>query len=156
MVVSVAFSPDGKTLASGSADSTVILWDVESRQPVGQPLRGHTSTVTSVTFSHDGKTLASSSTDKTVILWDVESRQSIGEPQRGHTEAVFSLAFSPDDTKLASGSLDQTIMLWDVTPDSWTTTACNLVRRNFTQTEWQQYFANEPYRKICPKWPAGE
>src|SRR5262249_8547424 len=72
-VRSVVFSPDGKTLASGSEDDTLILWDVASRQPLGPPLTGHIATVTSVAFSPDGKTLASGSGDKTVLLWDMAS-----------------------------------------------------------------------------------
>src|SRR5262249_40117381 len=70
-VWSVAFSPDGKTLVSGSEDKTLILWDVATRQPLGQPLTGHTSYVRSVAFSPDGKTLVSGSGDKTLIWWDV-------------------------------------------------------------------------------------
>ncbi len=77
-VWSIAFSPDGKTLASGSRDRTIILWDVASRKPLGQPLTGRTDSVWSIAFSPDGKTLASGSEDKTIILWDVnfESWQS--------------------------------------------------------------------------------
>jgi hypothetical protein len=71
-VSSVAFSPDGKTLASVSDDKTIILWDVASHQRLGQPLTGHTSSVRSVAFSPDGKTLASGSNDRTIILWDVD------------------------------------------------------------------------------------
>ena len=67
-VRSVAFSPDGKTIASGSDDKTVRLWDLQG-QPIGQPFQGHQDSVTSVAFSPDGKTIASGSSDKTVRLW---------------------------------------------------------------------------------------
>ena len=70
-MTSVAFSPDGKTLASGSDDNDIILWDVARRQPLGEPLKGHQRDVTSVAFSPDGQTLASGSQDKTVRLWDI-------------------------------------------------------------------------------------
>ena len=71
----MAFSPDGKTLASVSWDKTVILWDVASRKAIGEPLKGHTAKVWSVAFSRDGKTLASASWDQSVILWDVDANE---------------------------------------------------------------------------------
>ena len=115
-VTSVAFSPDldSKILASGSADDTIKLWDVDSKSEIAT-LEGHSYDVTSVAFSPDGKYLASGSADGTIKLWDVDSKSEIISLE-GHTGAVTSVAFSPDlDSKiLASGSADNTIKLWKV------------------------------------------
>ena len=111
-VTSIAFSPDGETLASGSWDYTIRLWNVSSFT-LNRTLAGHTSGVTSVAFSSDGKTLASGSVDKTVRLWNVFT----GTEEKifiGHTDRVTSIAFGPDDALLASGSWDKTVRLWNV------------------------------------------
>jgi WD40 repeat protein len=113
-VWSIAFSPDGRLLASGRGGGDILLWDVETQQPDGEPLAGHSDTVMSLAFSPDGRILASSGGDRLIRLWDVESRQLIGQPLTGHTEAVFSVSFSPDGRLLASGSWDGTIRFWDV------------------------------------------
>jgi WD40 repeat protein len=111
-VSEVAFSPDRKTWASGSEDSTIKLWSIEGAREI-KILRGHTKWVWGLAFSPDGKTLASASLDKTIILWDVEIGRAI-RTLTGHTEGVNSVAFSPDGETLASGGRDFTVRLWNV------------------------------------------
>ena len=111
IVWSVAFSPDGQMLASGSFDQTVRLWDVETEQLL-HTLTGHTNDVNSVAFSPNGETLVSGSWDGTIRLWDPNT----GKHKRtltDHRGGVASVMFSPDGKTLASGSADQTIRLWD-------------------------------------------
>ncbi|MBV8540024.1 MAG: TIR domain-containing protein [Pseudonocardiales bacterium] len=119
-VDAVAFSPDGHTVATGSADRTVRLWNVADPAhptPLGQPLPGHADSVDAVAFSPDGRTLATGSYDRTVRLWDVADPAHptlLGSPLTGHTDWVFAVAFSPDGRTLATGSADRTVRLWDV------------------------------------------
>ncbi|KIJ30639.1 hypothetical protein M422DRAFT_267789 [Sphaerobolus stellatus SS14] len=113
-VRSVAFSPDGKYIVSGSSDHTIRLWSVETGKAVGEPYQGHTDSVQSVAFSPDGKYIVSGSSDHTIQLWSVETGKAIGQPCQGYTYSVRSVAFSPDGKYIVSGSDDRTIQLWSV------------------------------------------
>lgn len=103
-ITSLAYNPDGKTLASGSADKTIILWNVSEPSTKERTLSGHTDAINVVAFSPDGKLLASASADKTIRLWD-SSDQEVAI-LRGHEIGVTTLAFSPDGKTLASASLN--------------------------------------------------
>jgi WD40 repeat protein/uncharacterized caspase-like protein len=112
LVGSVAFSPDGKTLASSSHDHTIKLWDVSTGTEL-RSLMGHSDSVNSVAFSPDGNTLASGSSDNTISLWDVGTGAELRRLE-GHSEPINSVAFSTDGKILASGSIDFTVKLWRV------------------------------------------
>ena len=112
---SIAFSPNGRTFASGHGwpNYGVNLWDMMSGQSKS-PSIAYTETATlSVAFSPDGRTFAIGSWDKKVLLWDVTSGQ-LKAVLTGHSERVHSVAFSPDSSILASGSLDKTVRIWNV------------------------------------------
>ena len=110
-VNSVAFSRDGETLASGSWDNAIRLWDV-STGTQKHILEGHTDRVNSVAFSPNGITIASGSRDSTIRLWDAATGVH-KHTLTGHTSRVYGVSFSPDGNTLASGSEDGTVLLWE-------------------------------------------
>jgi WD40 repeat protein len=159
-VDSVVFSPDGHTLATGSGDNTVLLWDLTDRtQPhrLGQPLTGHTSAVYSVVFSPDGHTLATGSGDNTVLLWDLTDRtqpRRLGQPLTGHILPVDSVVFSPDGHTLATGSWDLTVLLWDLTPlqvlrRDAVKEACTRAGGSLDETAWNVDAPGVSYQDTC-------
>ncbi|CAE6415095.1 unnamed protein product [Rhizoctonia solani] len=114
IVLSVAFAPDGNSLASGSWDDTICTWDAYTPSAIGEPLTGHTSSVFSVLYSPLGDIIASGSWDNTIRLWDTTTRRQVGQPMKAHTDYVNSVAFSPDASLIASGSDDRAVRVWDV------------------------------------------
>jgi WD40 repeat protein len=125
-LASVAFSPDGTTLAAGgcgpfavkikvlTCQGTIWLWDLVHRQTLGSLLTGGTTTIAGY---------------------------------------VLSVAFSRDGTTLASSSWGGLIGLWDLNVESWEQRACRIANRNLTVQEWTQYLGDEPYRRTCPGVP---
>lgn len=131
-VTSIAFSPDGRLVASGSSDRTAIVWDVNRRvQLVSPSFLGHRATVRSLAFGADGKTLVTGGDDAAVILWAVMDEQP-GQPTAGAT------ATAQDFEALKAR-------------------ACQTAGRNLTQAEWAEFFPREePYQKTCEQWPEGK
>ena len=110
-VRSVAISPDGQTLASGSDDYTIKLWNLTNGKEI-RTLSRHSSFVRTVTFSSDGSILASGSDDKTINLWNLKNQQEI-RTLMIHSHTVKTVAISPDGDIVASGSYDKSIKLWN-------------------------------------------
>jgi WD40 repeat protein/energy-coupling factor transporter ATP-binding protein EcfA2 len=111
-VMSVAFSPDGPILVSGTSDGKIQLWEMTTGRKI-QEWQGHTGAVFSVVFRPDGQILASGGADKSIRLWNMATRSEIRKLD-GHTGEIYRVTFSPDGQILASGASDQTIRLWEM------------------------------------------
>jgi competence ComEA-like helix-hairpin-helix protein len=165
-IYKITFSPNNSILAL-SSNIGILLWDMKKQQLIGQPLVGPLDTSDTLAFNPDGTMLASGGCgvhannndciQGEIILWDVATRQPIGQPLRGHTDTVSSVIFGSDGKSLWSGGYDKTILFWDLDIQFWIKHACEMAGRNFTSTEWSQYFSDDIYPSrqedaTCPQW----
>lgn len=113
-IYSLDFAKDGRTIASGSGDRTVRLWDIESGQLIMS--LAIEDGVTTVAISPDTRYVAAGSLDKSVRVWDISNGYLLErlEGPDGHKDSVYSVAFAPNGRDLVSGSLDKTIKMWEL------------------------------------------
>jgi WD40 repeat protein len=97
--------------------------------------------------------MASGDNQRVILLWNTHSYQPFGNRLFGAAGAVLSLAFRPDGKELFSYDDSGTSLAWNLDPDQWVEWLCNLAQRNFTHSEWQQFFPEESYRPTCSQYP---
>ena len=156
-MTSAAFSPDGKRVVTASDDKTARIWDAESGQPIGEPLKGHEGPVFSAAFSPDGQRIVTASQDNTARIWDVANGKWISE-LKGDEGAVFGAAFRRDGKRIVRASDDKTTRLWDVVSDTQSVVSATKVAvpRCLTPAERKTSFLPPEPLAWCiekAKWP---
>ncbi|KAI5120284.1 hypothetical protein M0805_005341 [Coniferiporia weirii] len=108
------YSPNGRHIVSASDDGNLYIWDSQTGNAVGEPLKGHTDWVRCVAYSPTGKHIASGSDDNSILIWDAESGTPVRGPISAHTDWIRCIAFSPDGKHIVSGADDNVLCIWDV------------------------------------------
>jgi WD40 repeat protein len=153
VINTLAFSPDGRLVAASYVDDrTLRLWDTQSFQPVGDPMR-FDSGVSVATFSPDGRVVAAGGGDGSIRLWTVDDQTQLGAPLTVHKSAVSSLDFSPDGSKLLSASEDHTLRM-SPAPNPSPDALCAKLTHDMSLGDWNKVVSPEiDYIKVCPELP---
>ncbi|HEX3262178.1 MAG TPA: protein kinase, partial [Solirubrobacterales bacterium] len=140
----IAFSPDGRTLATGGLEDPIVrVWDVPTGKLIRELDQG-TAGAKTLDFSPDGRTLAVSGYAPVASLWDLATGARIG-PTLAAGSRRADIDFSPDGRQLLMTAADGRGALWDVDPESWAQRACTLANRTLTPEEWEEFLPGRPY-----------
>ncbi|MCP4697849.1 MAG: protein kinase [Gammaproteobacteria bacterium] len=146
-VKSIAYSPDGKLLATIGRSQKLKFWDVQSGNPAGEAELGYSNDIMRLAFSPNGLVLAIAG-GYNVELWDVPKRKRLAVLHKGE-KRMQAVAFSPDGRWLAAAG--SKLLLWELTPEFAINAACRLAGRNLTRAEWKDYRGDKPWRITCPE-----
>ncbi len=148
---SAAVSPDGRTVAAGYGDGSIVLWDLEAHRRSPRQLSsfgGHLGPVQDLAFSPNGETLASAGQDSTVKLWNVRGSRALLATLSGHSDSVKTVAFAPNGT-LASGGQDGALITWDLNPHTVSRALCHTLQSQLSRDDWARYVPNERFQRVC-------
>jgi len=143
-ITALAFARGRGVLVSASRDNQLMVWDLQTNQPLYEPLRAHADWVLDVSISPDERLMASVGRDQTVILWDMTTARPLGLPFLGHRGWAKRVLFSADGARVYSAGADGAIFEWMVGLDDWQVLACNISNRVFANDEWGRYFESKP------------
>jgi WD40 repeat protein len=145
----VAFSPDGRTLATGGADPLVHVWDVRTGRLLREIEQNVGNAVWSLEFSPDGSVLAMSGGDPYASLWDVATGEQLGPRLGGFGSREATIDMSSDGRRLLMTHGDGRGAVWDIDPTLWKQRACILANRMLSREEWEEFLPGRPYEPAC-------
>ncbi|MEZ0071009.1 serine/threonine-protein kinase [Planotetraspora sp. GP83] len=150
-VRSIAFSPDGSTVAVGFHQLGVGLWDTRTLRPTGRlaPDPGDLDDVVAIAFSPDGRLVATGGTSGEVRLWDAATHVPLGRPYTTHTGVVLALSFAGDGRYLYSAGEDGTLQRYTVDPGRAAAEVCARAGASLSVNDWRRLIPEAPYRKVC-------
>ena len=147
----IAFNPQGNVLGVVGSSEKIVFVDVIEHQIASELSTGHTNRINALAFNPEGTMLVSGGADKLIMLWDLSNQQMIGDPIAIHTDQVYAVTFSPDGRTLVSGDLAGNLFRSTIQYESPNEFICDIVNRNLTLSEWNQYIGGEyDYEEVCP------
>ena len=146
-ITAVAFHPDLPLLAGADGAGTIRMWDIDTGLPTGVVFTGHRGSVRGIGFFEAGERMVSAGSDGTVRLWETAGGQPIGSPIESHRLDILALAV--DDDTVVTASVDGSILFRSLDVGVWLRQGCDLVGRDLTAEEVDQFGLERPHRSVC-------